>query len=174
MALKAKPAPRPGKTGRPSLYSLALAAEICRRLARGATLVAICRQERMPHYDTVLRWSREHDEFRRAYARAREDQAYYWADEVIDISDSAERDFRDGGDGAPAFDSEHVQRSRLRADNRKWLASKFAPKVFGEKLALEASGPGGGPIETKTTLDVSKLSPSQLAALASIRLPQKL
>ncbi len=36
------------KKGRPSLYTEALAAKICRRLAEGETLRAICRDKAMP------------------------------------------------------------------------------------------------------------------------------
>ncbi len=32
---------------------------------------------------------------------------------------------------------EHIQRSRLRIDARKWMASKLAPKKYGEKLELD-------------------------------------
>ena len=35
---------------------------------------------------------------------------------------------------------EHVQRSKLRVDARKWLLSKIAPKQYGEKQAVEHSG----------------------------------
>ncbi len=40
-------------------------------------------------------------------------------------------------------DHEHIQRSRLRVDARKWLMSKMAPKKYGEKL--QHTGDGGGP-----------------------------
>jgi hypothetical protein len=39
-----------------------------------------------------------------------------------------------------------VARSRLRIDPRKGLASKLAPKKYGDKVAAELSGPDGGPI----------------------------
>ncbi len=39
---------KPKKKGRPSLYTEALAAKICRRLADGEPLRAICRDKEMP------------------------------------------------------------------------------------------------------------------------------
>ncbi len=45
---KKKPAPKKRKTGRPSLYTEALAADICRRLAEGETLRSVCRDKAMP------------------------------------------------------------------------------------------------------------------------------
>ncbi len=46
----------PKKKGRPSLYTEALAAKICRRLAEGESLRAICRDKAMPDEATVPRW----------------------------------------------------------------------------------------------------------------------
>ena len=65
------------------------------------------------------------------YARAREIGYLRMADQLLDISDG------DGTDAAK--DSAQVQRDRLRADTRKWLLSKMLPKVFGDRLAVEAS-----------------------------------
>ncbi len=48
MMTKKKPAPKKRKTGRPSLYTEALAAKICRRLAEGETLRSIYR-DRSPN-----------------------------------------------------------------------------------------------------------------------------
>ncbi len=47
---------KPKKKGRPSLYTEALAAKICQRLAEGETLRAICRDKAMPDKANVLRW----------------------------------------------------------------------------------------------------------------------
>ncbi len=44
------------KKGRPSLYTEALAAKICRRLAEGETLRSICRGKAMPAISTVMGW----------------------------------------------------------------------------------------------------------------------
>jgi hypothetical protein len=35
---------------------------------------------------------------------------------------------------------EHIQRSKLRVDTRKWFLSKLKPKVYGDKSAVELSG----------------------------------
>ncbi len=53
-----KPAPKKRKKGRPSLYTEVLAAKICRRLAEGETLRAICRDKVMPAISTVMGWPR--------------------------------------------------------------------------------------------------------------------
>jgi hypothetical protein len=50
------------------------------------------------------------------------------------------------------------------------VAKDAAPYMHPRLAAIEHSGPNGGPIEGKTTLDVGSLSMDQLRALASIRL----
>ena len=49
--------------GRPTRYSKKLAEEICDRLGEGMTLFEIADDEAMPSKRTVIRWSRERDDF---------------------------------------------------------------------------------------------------------------
>jgi hypothetical protein len=74
-------------------------------------------------------------EFRHQYARAREAQADFLAEEILQIADDGENDTYATENG-PAVNHDVVQRSRLRVDARKWLASKLAPKKYGDKLAV--------------------------------------
>lgn len=95
----------------------------------------------MPSKSAILKWLTEHPEFVDQYARAREAQADHFAEEILEIADDASNDWmeRKGeGDesGGWALNGEHIQRSRLRVDSRKWLMSKMAPKKYGDKLAL--------------------------------------
>src|SRR5262249_23209911 len=59
------------KRGRPSTFTQTVADELCRRLADGETLRAICRDPGMPGKTTVMQWLAEQPEFRDQYARAR-------------------------------------------------------------------------------------------------------
>lgn len=141
--------------GRPSDYNEAIALAICERLTEGESLRAICREDEMPGIATVFRWLEAHLEFRDQYARARELQADVFADELTEISDDARNDWmkRNHGEDAPAWvaNGEHIQRSRLRIDTRKWIASKLKPKRYGEKLETTHQGPDGGPIVVSST-----------------------
>lgn len=105
----------------------------------------------MPSRPTVLRWVEDFPEFRTQYARAREAQADHYAEEILDISDDGENDWmcREGKDKSESWqlNGEHVQRSKLRVDSRKWLMSKLAPKKYGDKVTQELVGPGGGPVQ---------------------------
>lgn len=131
--------------GRPSDYSEETGLRICERLVEGDSLRKICREENMPAIATVFRWLDAHEKFREHYARAREAQADTLADEITDIADDASGDYYErpvGSEGETerVVDSEHINRSRLRVDTRKWIASKLKPRKYGDKLEL-----GGDP-----------------------------
>lgn len=126
-------------TGRPSSYTDEIADLICERIAEGESLRSICGSEGMPAKKTVLRWLSDRESFRAQYARAREDQADHYAEEIVAIADAAEGDFVETENG-PAFNAEHVQRSKLRVDARKWVASKLKPKKYGDRLDVESKG----------------------------------
>ncbi len=142
---KRKPKARRGP-GRPTRYTPKVAADICTRLAGGEGLRSICDDAAMPARSTVTGWlfDGEHEDFMDQYARAREAQAEVWADEIVSIADDSSSDVTTDKDGKEIVNHEHIQRSRLRVDTRKWVASKLLPKRYGDKL--QPTGEGGGPV----------------------------
>lgn len=133
------------KVGRPSDYSKGLADLICERLADGESLRTICSDEDMPNRSQVFRWLGEHPEFADQYARAREAQAEALVDEAKEIVDDGRNDWMErlGKEGQPVgwvINGEAVQRSRLRAEHRRWAAEKLKPKVFGVRQTIEHAG----------------------------------
>lgn len=133
---------------RPSKFTQAIADAICTRLMEGESLRAICQDQKMPGQRTVYQWLNDKSEFQQQYARAREVQADRLAEEILEIADDGSRDTYKDDEGNICTDHEVVARSRLRVDSRKWLASKMAPKKYGDRLTQEIGGIGGGPIET--------------------------
>lgn len=138
--------------GRPSIFSQEIADAICSRLANGESLRGICRDEEMPGSTTVFNWLAGSDPaftaFREQYARAREIQADALVDEILEISDDGTNDWmvrenKDGENVGWTLNGEHVQRSRLRVDSRKWFASKVAPKKYGDRVDLTHGGSVG-------------------------------
>jgi cytochrome P450 len=101
------------------MYIDELAAEICQRIADGETMTAIAREPHMPTRETVRVWRRDRPAFSAAFARARVEGMEALADDIVSISDDRSGD---------------VQRDRLRVDTRKFLMSKIAPHVYGDKL----------------------------------------
>jgi hypothetical protein len=141
--------------GRPSSYTEEIAAEVCLRLAAGESLNAICRSDHLPHERTIREWAIDNREgFSPRYARAREIQAHAIADELLEISDDGRNDWiqRGGDDERGGWESngEHIQRSRVRIDTRKWLLSKMLPKVYGDKTEVAVTGPNGGPVQSQS------------------------
>lgn len=68
------------------------------------------------------------------YARAREAQADKLAEDILAIADDGTRDTYTDAEGNERTNQDVIARSRLRVDARKWLASKMAPKKYGEKM----------------------------------------
>lgn len=108
------------KIGRPSKFTQPLADIICTAIADGFSLRSICGNESMPDKATVFRWLAINEPFRDQYARARDQQAASYADDIVDIADT----------------EPDPQRARVRIDARKWHASKLAPKKYGDKIAI--------------------------------------
>ena len=136
--------------GRPSIYNPELAAQICEHIAQGKSLRTIAEMEGMPHQATIMAWlDGSHPDFSEQYARAREAQADKLAEETLLIADESSQDTYVDADGNVKTNTEAIQRSKLRVDTRKWLASKMAPKKYGDKVAI-----GGaddlGPVQTVT------------------------
>ena len=122
------------KLGRPSKYTAAIAEHICELIANGRSLRSICDDRDMPSTRAVDRWLAANEGFRRQYAHARNRQADYYADQIIEIADT-ETD---------------AHKARNRIDARKWTASRLAPKKYGDKVQNEVTGKDGGPIMVVT------------------------
>lgn len=126
--------------GRPSDYTDKLANEIVERLSAGEPLAAICRDDHMPTDRTVRNWQTNDPEFASAIAHARETGFDVIAAQCLEIAEDGTNDYvtktRPDGSEYDAFDSEHVQRSKLRIETRLKLLAKWDPKRYGEKLAL--------------------------------------
>lgn len=138
----------PNKGGRPSVYTAEIAQRVAERLADGKTLTAICKADpNLPHASTIRRWALDADhEFCAIYTRARELGFHVWADETIDIADDGSRDTHmvTGKDGfnREEVNHDHIRRSHLRVETRKWMIAKVLAKIYGDKLAL--TDPDGG------------------------------
>lgn len=114
------------KIGRPVFWTPEKMAEaqleICEQIAAGRSLKSILdNAEHLPSRETVYKWLFSDEAFSDNYVRAREAQADFHADEVIDIADT-EAD---------------PNKARVRIDARKWVAGKMRPKVYGDRLQLD-------------------------------------
>lgn len=131
--------------GRPSIYTKELADEICESLAMGMSLRTACKPDHLPAVRTIFYWMRTYPEFLQQYTRAKEESADAMADDMLDIADDGTNDWMEdnydkGKTPGYAFNGEHVQRSKLRIETRRWLASKLKARKYGDKLDVTSDG----------------------------------
>jgi hypothetical protein len=112
-----------GVTKTPVTFSMKLMETICARVAQGDNLNQISKEPGFPTEAAVRQWvAADREGCASMYARAREQQMEWWADDIIRIADSAMSDY------------ESVNAVRVAVDARKWAMSKLAPKRFGDRI----------------------------------------
>ncbi len=102
-------------------YTDVLGEIICARLSDGETLRQICKDENMPAYSTVVKWTNQFPAFRDLYASARSLGLDVMAEDIVQISEDREDDSNS---------------RRVRIDARKWLLSKMRPEKYSDRLAI--------------------------------------
>ena len=142
---------------RPTTYNEEIASLICGRMAEGESLRSICRDPAMPALSSVFLWVSKHPEFSEQYKLAMAARAGAMFEEMFDIADDGSNDWMEvnGKDGESGWklNGEHVQRSRLRLDTRKWALSKMMPKKYGDKTeAVEVND------DNEITINVVRVS----------------
>jgi hypothetical protein len=108
--------------------------EICKKISLGQTLSKICDGKAdsgkpMPFRDCVYKWLESDDDFKTRYQQARVLQMESWADEILDIADNKDSDRYCDEYGNEKPNYEHINRSKLRIDTRKFLMAKIAPRL---------------------------------------------
>lgn len=85
-----------------------------------------------PAPSTVRAWLRANEDFQTRYTRAREDQADFIADEIMQISDELHGDL--------GLTHEQIGAAKLRMEARKWVAAKLKPKKYGDRTDVTTNG----------------------------------
>lgn len=142
----------PRKIGRPELYTQELADAICAELASGKSMRTVCKEDRFPCMVTVFMWLRTRPEFLKQYEKAKEEASDALVEEMLDIADDGTNDWmeihdKEGAAAGYKVNGEHVQRSRLRVDTRKWIAAKLKPKKYGEKVDVNHGNQPDNPLK---------------------------
>ena len=123
---------------RPTVYNEEVKNEICGRISEGESLRSVCASDNLPAISTIMDWlvKNTYPEFSEQYTRSRHVQYLLMADEILDIADNGANDYmirHHKDDEAYSLNGEHVQRSRIRLDTRKWVLCKMLPKIYGDK-----------------------------------------
>lgn len=157
---------------KPTIYSQAMADEVCRRLIGGESLTAICDEQGMPSKSTVFYWRHSNEQFRKQYDTAREAQAEAIFTEILDIADDGtndwvEREFQNGNT-AIVLNKEAVQRSNLRVNARQYVLEKLSPKRFGPKSQLDLTSSDGSMSPMSDEAKAARLNAIHQQALARL------
>jgi len=123
---------------------------ILTRIAEGESVRSIARDPEMPAMSTIFKQLAEDKDFSEQYARACEMRADAHFEEMFEIADDAANDWMEHHAGENVgwqVNGEHIQRSRLRIDTRKWALARMNPKKYGDKVQQEVTGRDGAAIE---------------------------
>lgn len=95
----------------------------------------------LPGFSALYEWLEADPELAKQYARAKELQAEYMEGELNEIADDGRNDYmervnQDGEVVGYQVNGEHISRSKLRIETRKWLMGKLRPKKYGDKVEL--------------------------------------
>ena len=117
------------KGGHPSIYDFEMCKEICKRVAMGEHIKAVLdSSDSYPDYSTWCNWKRDNQELFDLYTKAIQDKAEMVTFEI----NQTMQDMRNGVVEAPV--------GRILIDTLKWYASKFYPRMFGDKVDVTTDG----------------------------------
>lgn len=148
--LKTKDVTHPKPVGRPTKYEPRYCDEAEAFMAQGYSLGAFAGSIGVAR-STINEWIDNQPDFSEAVSRAKAKRLMHWETAGLAVA-------KDGGGPGTATIIVFGLKNMGDAD-------------WSDRQQHELSGPGGAPIETKTTVDLSRLNPDQLRALASIKLP---
>ena len=120
------------KTGRPSSYTAAVGAEICKLISEGNTMRSVCLSPGMPTRETLMRWADAVPEFRSALACARSDAADWHIDQGL-------KELRE----SKGLGKDFVATARELAKYHLSLARVIDPKRYSERIEVEHTGNTG-------------------------------
>jgi hypothetical protein len=111
--------------------------------------------------DTFFSWIAKDTLLADQYTRACEVRADSLFEEMLDIADDGTNDYitKRASDGTEfeVVNTEHIQRSKLRIETRKWNLSKMNPKKYGDKIDVTTNN-------ESLNVGVAQLSTEELIA----------
>lgn len=127
------------KRGRPSKFSEKVATEICKRLSGGETLRSICRDDDMPHWNTVYDWMQADPTFFGRIARARELGHDAISEEALEIANTPVigEEIEESADGKKVKKADMLGHRKLQIWTRLQLLAKWNPQKYGDKQTID-------------------------------------
>jgi hypothetical protein len=73
------------------------------------------------------------------YTQACEKRVEAMENDLLEIADDTDRDYREGKNGQEIPNKEVVLRSKIRIESRQWLMARRAPEQWGNKSSVDVS-----------------------------------
>jgi len=129
-------------------YSEKLVDDICEKLANSHLSIRKCCELHGISYAAFNNWINEKKEGNKdfhpyalsQYARAKEDQIKYLADEILRLTYEMQELIRVGKTYNEFNVNAAVAALRVQIDSLKWILSKLKPKTYGDKLDVTSDG----------------------------------
>lgn len=123
---------RKKKTHR-TYFSQALFDEMLVEVMEGLTIREICSGPKRPAMKTFYEWVAADAERSKQYARARDVSSDGFEADILSLARSTNPD--------------NATANKAAFEMLRWVASKRAPRRYGDKQTLEHTGEGGGPVQ---------------------------
>jgi hypothetical protein len=111
-------------------------------LYEGKSILAFCELPGSPARRSIYEWCDVDPEFGAQFTRAREVGAGVLIDMAQKVADDGSNDYREkvtkSGEVKLEFDSENVQRSKLRVETLFRRAACYCPRLYGTRAAIAA------------------------------------
>ncbi len=139
---------------RPSEYDIDVCNEICNKIAEGDNIKNILNSDdNYPSFPTWCKWKRENTELLNLYVNSMQDKA----DSVDALIDEIWDGCKNG-----TYDA---STTNVLIQTLKWKASKYYPKMFGDKTDITTNGK-----DIISEIDYSKLSKETLKEIADAKI----
>lgn len=114
---------------RPSDYSFELCIEVCDRIADGENIKTILNSDdRFPSFPTWCKWKRENTELLNLYVNSIQDKGESVDSKIDEIWEGCRTGLYD------------ASTANVLIQTLKWKASKYYPKMFGDKTDITSGG----------------------------------
>jgi hypothetical protein len=133
----------PGVGTRPDMM-----ARILDLYAQGKPTSQIFGKNGLANHNTFRKWLADPAQvaLRAEYEVARKIRADFLFDQMLEIADDGTNDFVEGDGGEAKLNVDHIQRSKLRIDTRKYMLPRMS-REYVEVARKEVSGVDGAPLE---------------------------
>jgi hypothetical protein len=143
--------------GRPTKYSPEFGKLICERMAVNpvgwSTLENLYPD--MPNFSTIKAWRHSIPEFSTMYLGAKASQAALLVEEIDELLPSDVRYYIDDK-GNERIDAPSAGMLIAKINNRKWMAARLAPKLYGDKQQVDISANETTKEVVKRVADINK------------------